>query len=108
MALTIITETVGDAYICIPNGPIDTLGAEKVSLWVRQAFVSGAKTLIFDLAKVTFVSSSTLGAFVHAMKAFPGKVVFVALQPYVLETFRMNALDQYANICETPEEALQD
>jgi len=107
MALTILTQTVGDASICIPDGPIDTAGAEKVSEWVRHAFVSSAKTLVFDLTKVTYVASAGLGAFVHAMKSFPGKVVFVAPQPYVRQTFQMNAIDRYATICATREEALK-
>jgi anti-anti-sigma factor len=107
VALTIYTETVGDARVCIPDGPIDTPGAEKVSQWVREAFFSGAKILIFDLLKVTYVASAGLGAFMHAMKSFPGKVVFVAPQQYVQQTFRMNGLDRFATICQTHEEALR-
>jgi anti-anti-sigma factor len=107
MALTILTETVGDACICVPDGPIDTPGAEKVTEWVRQAFLGGAKKLVFDLAKVGFVASAGLGAFMHAMKSFPGKVVFLAPQPYVRQTFRMNACDRHATICDTREDALK-
>jgi anti-anti-sigma factor len=98
---------VGDARICTPDGPIDTPAAEQVSEWVREAFASSAKKLIFNLAKVPYVASAGLGAFMHAMKAFPGKVVFVAPQQYVRQTFRMNAFDRYATICETQEEALK-
>jgi anti-anti-sigma factor len=107
MALTILTETVGDARFCIPDGPIDTPGAEKVTEWVKQAFLSGAKKLVFDLAKVTFVASAGLSAFMHAMKSFPGKVIFLAPQQYVRQTFRLNAFDRYATICDTREDALK-
>ena len=107
MALTITTETVGDARTCLLDGPIDTPGAEKVSEWVRHAFTSGAKTLIFDLAKVPYVASAGLGAFMHAMKSFPGKVIFAAPQRYVRQTFAMNAFDRHATVCATLEEALK-
>jgi anti-anti-sigma factor len=107
VALTILTRTEGDARICIPDGPIDTPGAEKVSEWVQEAFLSGAKILIFDLAKVPYVASSGLGAFLRAMKSFPGKVVFAAPQQYVRETFRINAFDRLATICKTTEEAMK-
>ena len=107
MALTILTRVEGDARICTPDGPVDTPGAEKVSEWVREAFLSGAKVLIFELAKVPYVASAGLGAFMRAMKSFPGKVVFVAPQQYVRDTFRINAFDRYATICQTTEEALK-
>jgi anti-anti-sigma factor len=107
VALTLVTQTEGDARICVPDGPIDTPGAEQVKEWVREAFVSGAKTLIFDLAKVAYVSSAGLGVFMHAMKSFPGKVIFAAPQNYVRQTFRINVFDRYATICNTREEALK-
>jgi anti-anti-sigma factor len=107
MPVTLLTETVGDARVCIPDGPIDTPGAEKVSEWVKQAFLSKAKKLVFDLTKVTFVASAGLGAFMNAMKSYPGKVVFLAPQQYVRQTFRINAFDRYATICETREDALK-
>jgi anti-anti-sigma factor len=107
MALTITTETVGDARTCLLDGPIDTPGAEQVTAWVKEAFLSGAKKLIFNLAKVPYVASAGLGAFMHAMKSFPGKVVFVAPQNYVRQTFRINVFDRYAKICDTQEDALK-
>jgi anti-anti-sigma factor len=107
VALTILTRTVGDARICTPDGPIDTPGAEKVTEWVKEAFLSGAKVLVFEMAKVPYVASAGLGAFMRAMKSFPGKVVFVALQTYVRETFRISAFDRLATICATTEDALK-
>jgi anti-anti-sigma factor len=107
MALTLQTETVGDACFCIPDGPIDTPGAELVKEWIKQAFRNEAKKLVFDLTKVAYVASAGLGAFMNAMKGFPGKVVFLAPQNYVRQTFRINAFDRYATICDTREDALK-
>ena len=50
MALALLTETVGDASICIPDGPIDTPGAEKMSEWIKLAFLNKAKKLVFELS----------------------------------------------------------
>ena len=107
MALSIHTRTEGDACICVLDGPIDSPAAEKVSAWVREAFLTGAKTLIFDLAKVQYVASAGLGVFMHAMKSFPGKVIFAAPLPYVRQTFKINAFDRHATISETLEDALR-
>jgi anti-anti-sigma factor len=107
MALTIRTETVGDACVCIADGPIDTPGAEQVKAWLEEAILSGVQKLIFDLARVPYVASAGLVAFMRAMKSFRGKVVFLAPQQHVRQTFRMNVFDRYAWICETREDALK-
>jgi anti-anti-sigma factor len=105
--LSIATRTEGDAYVCALEGAIDSLTAAKLEGEAKGAFLSGAKRLIFDLSKVDYVASAGLRVFLMAMKSFPGKVVFAGLQPYVRETFRINALDKLATVCPTLAEALR-
>jgi anti-anti-sigma factor len=89
------------------KGDVDSLTAEKLEGEAKAAFLSGAKKLVFDLSGVGYVASAGLRVFLMAMKSFPGKVAFAALQPYVRETFRINALDKHATVCLTLAEALR-
>lgn len=74
---------------------------------MKRAFLSEAKKLVFDLAKVPYVSSMGLGVFVTAIKTFPGTVVFAALQPYVRQTFKLAAFDKIATLVNSVDDALK-
>jgi anti-anti-sigma factor len=105
--LSIATRREGDAYVCTMEGGVDSFTAVKLEGEAKAAFLSGAKKLIFDLTGVNYVASAGLRVFLMAMKSFPGKVVFAGLQPYVRETFRINALDKHATVCLNLADALK-
>jgi anti-anti-sigma factor len=73
---------------------------------VKQSYLGGATKLVFDLEKVPYVASKGLGVFVTAIKTFPGKVVFAALQPYVYQTFKLASFDTISTLSKTVVEAL--
>jgi anti-anti-sigma factor len=104
---SLTTRIEGDTKILVFDGPIDTAAADEIGPRVKEAFVGGAKKLIFDLSKVPFVASRGLGVFVTTIQSFPGKVVFAAAQPYVNQTLRLSAFDKLATICKTVDEALK-
>ncbi len=106
MPYPLTSRTEGEADIFTFDGPLDTDAAQEIGPLVKKAFLSGAKKLIFDLAKVPYVSSMGLGVFVTAIQSFPGTVVFAALQPYVRQTFKLAAFDKIATLCKTVDEAL--
>jgi anti-anti-sigma factor len=107
MPLKITTHKQDTTLICVLEGAVDTESAPLVEDWVKQAFLAGAKKLVFDLALVPYVASAGLGAFVKAMKSFPGSVALAAPVPYVAQTLRLSALDRLGKICPTVEDALK-
>jgi len=107
MACQITGRTEGDASIWVFDGPLDTEASQEVNSLVKQAFLGGAKKLIFDLAKVPYVSSMGLGVFANVIKTFPGKVFFAAMQQYVRQTMKLAKFDTIATFAKTVEEALQ-
>ncbi len=65
--------------------------------------------VIIDLSDVSYVSSSPLGvltAFERDISGRKGRLVFCAVGPYVLETFRAAGLLRLFTVCENCEEAL--
>ncbi len=106
MPCTITGRTDGDTYIYVFDGPLDTEAARDVAPLARQSFLGGARKLVFDLERVPYVASMGLGVFITAIRSFPGKVVFAALQPYVRQTFKLARFDDLATICNTVDDAL--
>ncbi len=107
MPCTITERTHGDTFIYAFRGALDTEAAMELAPLPRQAFLGGAKKLVFDLEGVPFVSSRGLGVFVTAIRSFPGRVVFAALQPYVRQTFKLAKFDDLATVCASVDEALR-
>src|SRR5262245_36292767 len=107
MPCQITGRTEGDAYIWVFDGPLDTEAAQEVGPLVKQSFLGGAKKLIFDLAKVPYVSSMGLGVFANAIKTFPGTVIFAGMQQYVRQTMKLAKFDTIATFARTVDEALQ-
>jgi anti-anti-sigma factor len=105
--LSITTRTVDDAYVCTVDGAIDSFNADQLKGQAQTAFLGGSRRLVFDLTKVAYVASAGLGVFATAMKSFPGKVVFVGLQPYVQQTFRISGFDKLAALCPTVADGLR-
>jgi anti-sigma B factor antagonist len=105
--LLITMRTEGDAHICIAEGAIDSYNADQLKGQAQTAIRGGARRLLFDLTKVEYVASAGLGAFLEAMKTFPGKVVFVGLQPYVRRTFQLSGFDRLAALCPTVADGLK-
>jgi anti-anti-sigma factor len=108
MPYSLESRSEGDAQILVFDGPIDTQTANEIGPRVKEAFLEGAKKLIFDLAKVPYVSSMGLGVFASAIRTFPGKVIFAGAQQYVLQTLKLARFDQIAGLSKSVAEALAD
>ena len=106
MACTLTTRTEGEAEVLMFDGAIDTMAAQQIAPRVKEAFLSGAKKLVFDLSQVSFVASQGLGMFVSAVQSFPGKVIFAAPQPYVRQTLKLAQFERIATLTKTVDEAL--
>jgi anti-anti-sigma factor len=108
MALLTFTRTIGPALVYELHGSLDGAGVEKLSPQVSKALDEGQKLLIFDLAKLTYVSSAGLGVFLMAYRRLKGTghIRFAALQDLVRQVFNITALTVRVEIYDTVGDAL--
>jgi len=74
----------------ILNGKLDTITAPDLENFISNKLNHEIKTLIFDLQKLSFVSSAGLRVFAKSrkmMKSRQGKICFVNLSPQVQKVF---------------------
>jgi anti-anti-sigma factor len=108
MALLTFTRTVGPALVFELHGSLDTTAAEKFSGRVSEALDAGQRLLIFDLGKMTFVSSAGLSVFLTAYRRLQGVggVRFTGLQDSVRLVFNVTGLTTRVELYNTVEDAL--
>jgi anti-anti-sigma factor len=108
MALLTFTRTVGPALVFDLHGSLDGDGAEKLFPQVTKALNEGHRLLIFDLGKLSFVTSAGLGVFLTAYRQLQGKghVRFAALQDLVRQVFKVTGLTVRVEIYDTVADAL--
>jgi anti-anti-sigma factor len=76
MALTIDVDTLGGSpsvTVVALDGELDASNYEKVIDVVREAYVAGARGLVIDMAKLTFMASSGLFALHSALRIMRGE-----------------------------------
>jgi anti-sigma B factor antagonist len=108
MALLTFTRTVGPVLVFELHGSLDAAGAEKLSSQVTKAIDTGHLFLLFDLEKLTFVSSAGLGVFLTAYRRLreTGHIRFAAPQDLVRQVFNITGLGVRVEIYDTVEDAL--
>ena len=108
MALLNFTRGIGPALVFELHGSLDGAGAEKLAPQVSKALDEGHHLLIFDLAKLTFVSSAGLSVFLTAYRRLQGTghVRFAGLQEVVRQVFNITGLSVRVEIYPTVEDAL--
>src|SRR5829696_2645841 len=76
MAMTIDVEDLGGApavTVVALDGELDASNYERVIEAVRDAYAAGARGLVLDLAKLTFMASSGLFALHSALRIMRGE-----------------------------------
>ncbi len=108
MALLTFARRVGPALVFELHGALDAAGAEKLAPQVTRALDEGCHLLLFDLHKLTYVSSAGLSVFLTAYRQLKGKghVRFAALQDLVGQVFNITGLSVRVEIYKTVEDAL--
>ncbi len=108
MALLTFTRTVGPALVFELHGSLDTTTAEKLTARVSEVLDAGQRLLIFDLGKLTFVTSAGLGVFMTAYRRLQGvgSVRFAGLQEPVRLVFNVTGLATRVELYATMEDAL--
>ncbi len=91
------TSQQGNLFIVRPlDNRLDARSAESfkenLAIWIAQSH----RIIVLDLARVTFVDSSGLGAMVAVLKMMgkDGKVAVCSLQAPVLALFKLTRMDK--------------
>lgn len=108
MALLIFTESLGPALVFELHGSLDTASAEKLGPRVSEALDGGNQLLIFNLHKLSFISSAGLSIFLMAYRRLQGQghVRFAGLTEPVRQVFNITGLTSRFEIYATLEDAL--
>lgn len=104
------TQTInGLTVIAVDEPRIDAGAAIRFKDAMRAAADTAGETLILDLARVSFVDSSGLGAVVAAMKGLgPQRRLHLAgLSGDVEKVFRLTRMDQVFEIFASVDEAVR-
>ncbi len=75
------------------GGRLDGIASPELEKVVEARIDDGATKLVFDCAKLNYVSSAGLRAFLSSAKKVQsagGKVAFASLQPNVVEIFELS------------------
>ena len=93
MALDIRIQNLGgpDTVTVTLAGSLDTATAPELESRLAPA-LGGAKDVVFDLAKLTFISSAGLRVFASTRKALKergGQTSFVHMQPQIQDVFEI-------------------
>jgi serine/threonine-protein kinase RsbW len=91
-------------------GRLDAVSTQAAIARVYAAISAGARYILLDMAKVTFLSSSGLRALLLVRKellAHEGELRLCALKPQVHEVFTLTGFTQVFAIHQTRDEALQ-
>lgn len=98
-----------DCIVISLLGYIDTYNAPFFQKQVDRIIESGFKNLIFDCAKLTYLSSIGIGSFMLFFKALQpkGNIVLLQLQPKVFEVFDLLGYSRFFAIKNSVEEAVR-
>lgn len=95
-----IEHSLGVTVVTVQAARIDAAVALQFKDMMRKAVADAGPRVVLDLAQVTFLDSSGLGAIVAAMKHLDGdrKLELAGLTPAVAKVFRLTRLDSVFTI----------
>jgi anti-anti-sigma factor len=91
--MDIIETNVNGAAVLAIGGRLDGLASPGLDQKVAAILAGGARQLVFDCARLDYVSSAGLRVFLTAAKKFKaagGRAAFAALSPAVREVFELS------------------
>lgn len=91
--MEILETRHANATILALVGRLDGIASPGLEKQIDAALAAGAKVLVFDLARLDYVSSAGLRVFLSAAKKFKtagGRASFVALPSPVREVFELS------------------
>jgi anti-sigma B factor antagonist len=104
------TEKIGDdSYVIALSGEVDLYTAPEFKQQLLDVIGKGAKDVIVDFSKTTFIDSTTLGVLVGGVKRLrpnEGQLSLVCSDRNITKIFEITGLDRVFTIYATREEAL--
>jgi anti-sigma B factor antagonist len=105
------TEELGDhAYLIALSGEVDLYTAQEFKKELLDAIAQGAKQVIVDFSKTTFIDSTALGVLVGAVKRLrmnEGQLSLVCSDGNITKVFAVTGLDRVFRIYPNRVEALE-
>jgi anti-sigma B factor antagonist len=105
------TEELGDhAYLIALSGEVDLYTAPEFKKELLDAIAQGAKQVIVDFSKTTFIDSTALGVLVGAVKRLrmnEGQLSLVCSDGNITKVFAVTGLDRVFRIYPNRVEALE-
>ena len=110
MNFDIETEKIGDdSYVIALSGEVDLYTAPEFKQQLLDVIGKGAKDVVVDFSKTTFIDSTTLGVLVGGVKRLrpnDGQLSLVCSDRNITKIFEITGLDRVFTIYPTREEAL--
>lgn len=108
MALLIFSRPLGPALVFDLHGALDSATTEKLQPRIDQAIAEGHKVLIFDLHRLTFISSPGLSLFLSAYRRLrdSGAIRFVGLSANARRVFDMTGMSVLFELYDSVQDAL--
>jgi anti-sigma B factor antagonist len=104
------TEKAGnDAYVIALAGEVDLYTAPEFKQELLEVIAGGAKEVVVDFSRTTFIDSTTLGVLVGGVKRLRpagGRLSIVCSDRNITKIFEITGLDRVFQIYDSREEAL--
>ncbi|MBW4652992.1 MAG: STAS domain-containing protein [Kaiparowitsia implicata GSE-PSE-MK54-09C] len=97
---------ISNIQVVQPTGVLDGTQLEQFHHQISEAINAGASTVLVDLAQISFMDSSGLGALVSAfktMRARGGELCVCSLNEQVRILFELTSMDRVMQIFENRE-----
>ena len=109
---SISTARVGDGtYVVSATGELDLHTVDQLDTELEQALTHGAQRVVVDLAGITFMDSTALGAIVAAQRKLQlaeGELALVSDDPRIVRVFEITGLDRTIRMRPSLSEAIDE
>jgi anti-sigma B factor antagonist len=110
MNFDVQTEKVDDTtYVIALSGEVDLYTAPEFKQQLLEVIANGAKDVVVDFTKTTFIDSTTLGVLVGGVKRLrtnDGQLSLVCNDRNITKIFEITGLDRVFTIYPTRDEAI--
>ena len=100
MALNITKATATDSLTIALDGRLDTTTAPQLEAELNASMAGDVKELVFDMAKLAYISSAGLRVLLKALKTMnkQGSMTIKNAGAEILEIFEVTGFDEILNI----------
>jgi anti-sigma B factor antagonist len=111
MDLEILTADLGDGVASVGvAGEVDLYTAPALKAALRETIDNGARSVLVDLSRATFIDSTTLGVLMGAVKRLRpagGELAIACSDPNIRKIFEITLLDRIFNIFDLPAQGIE-